>query len=181
MKIPAMVIGFATGQNLSFGFVIVALLFFWLPVCMYEAAELRWCHFDSAMRRLIRLYKGFFRQVVLFLVAWLSWDRWPAGRPATRPIAAVREQQLRAPRRGDVSNMPQASYSPSSKKWAIFVANACCGAAWWKMISFYRQTAHELLYRRGNACCNATYITQAPRISIPNAIKPMKLRPKNCS
>ena len=27
MKIPAMVIGFATGQNLSFGFVIVALLF----------------------------------------------------------------------------------------------------------------------------------------------------------
>ena len=40
MKIPAMVIGFATGQNLSFGFVIVALLF-WLPVCMYEAAELR--------------------------------------------------------------------------------------------------------------------------------------------
>ena len=125
MKIPAMVIGFATGQNLSLGFVIVALLFFGLPVCMYEAAELRWCHFDSAMRRLIRLYKGFFRQVVLFLVAWLSWDCWPAGRLATRPIAAVREQQLRAPRRGDVSNMPQASYSPSSKKWAIFVANAC--------------------------------------------------------
>ena len=127
MKIPAMVIGFATGQNLSFGFVIVALLFLAAGMYVHEAAELRWCHFDSAMRRLIRLYKGFFRQVVLFLVAWLSWDRWPASRPAgpTRPIAAVREQQLRAPRRGDVSNMPQASYSPSSKKWAIFVANAC--------------------------------------------------------
>ena len=46
MKIPAMVIGFATGQNLSFGFVIVALLFFWLPVSMYVVTKLE--NFDDA-------------------------------------------------------------------------------------------------------------------------------------
>ena len=63
MKIPPMVIGFATGQNLSF--VIVALL-----AC---SATMPF----SAMRRLIRFYKGFFRHVVpmyylLSLVAgWL--------------------------------------------------------------------------------------------------------------
>ena len=43
MKIPAMVIGFATGQNLSFGFVIVALL----PVCNYVVTKLQQ-NFDDA-------------------------------------------------------------------------------------------------------------------------------------
>ena len=53
MKIPPMVIGFATGQNLSF--VIVACL----PHCCASTMMPL-----SAMRRLIRFYKGFFRHVV---------------------------------------------------------------------------------------------------------------------
>ena len=50
MKIPTMVIGFATGQNLSFVIVALLLLSATMPF--------------SAMRRLIRFYKGFFRYVV---------------------------------------------------------------------------------------------------------------------
>ena len=44
------------------------------------------------------------------------------------------------------------------KKEAIFVANA--ELAWWKMISFYRQTAHELLYCQ-NGCNKGTLISKA--------------------
>ena len=44
MKIPAMVIGFATGQNLSLGFVIVALLF--LADGKYVCSKLQ--NFDDA-------------------------------------------------------------------------------------------------------------------------------------
>ena len=65
MKIPAMVIGFATGKNLSF--VIVALLCLLLSCCTMPF---------SAMRRLICLFKGFFRQVVQAclgrLASWLA-------------------------------------------------------------------------------------------------------------
>ena len=120
MKIPTMVIGFATGQNLSFVIVALLLLSATMPF--------------SAMRRLIRFYKGFFRYDVPTCWARRPTDRHGRGRQIGRYVGAPAEVMYRICLRP--STLP-----PKNEQYSL-QTRSC----WWKMISFCRQTAHELLY-----------------------------------